>query len=221
VVAATTVVGTGLLGAGLSAKPGSPAFYASTGAVAVVWTFGGFASGPLHRGRTSDGLRRPLLTPVAVGAGAFGLFYAAALVAKRIPVLDDALVGVLSYAEEGDAGLVLATTLANGVAEEVFFRGALFEAVPPRHAVAASTAVNMAATAATRNPALVLAAGVMGTLFGWQRRRSGGIQAPALTHVTWSALMLRFLPPLFRGRQEAVSAGPPGAAPRRRLRRPG
>ena len=46
--------------------------------------------------------------------------------------------------------------------------------------------------------ALVLAATVMGTLFAAQRRASGGIQAPVLTHLTWSILMLRYLPPLFR-----------------------
>jgi len=38
----------------------------------------------------------------------------------------------------------------------------------------------------------------MGALFGLQRRASGGIQAPVLTHLTWSTLMLRYLPPLFR-----------------------
>jgi len=38
---------------------------------------------------------------------------------------------------------------------------------------------------------------VMGVLFALQRRASGGIQAPILTHLTWSALMLRYLPPLF------------------------
>ena len=37
----------------------------------------------------------------------------------------------------------------------------------------------------------------MGLLFGMQRRASGGIQAPMLTHLTWAMLMLRFLPPLF------------------------
>jgi membrane protease YdiL (CAAX protease family) len=40
----------------------------------------------------------------------------------------------------------------------------------------------------------------MGMLFAWQRRATGGIQAPLLTHLTWSVLMLRFLPPLFRRR---------------------
>ena len=38
----------------------------------------------------------------------------------------------------------------------------------------------------------------MGALFGLQSKASGGVQAPALTHLTWSVLMLRFLPPLFR-----------------------
>ena len=42
----------------------------------------------------------------------------------------------------------------------------------------------------------MLASGTMGTLFGLQRRATGGIQAPVLTHLTWSTLMLRFLPPL-------------------------
>ena len=35
-------------------------------------------------------------------------------------------------------------------------------------------------------------------LFGLQRRTSGGILAPALTHLTWSLLMLSYLPPLFQ-----------------------
>ncbi len=43
----------------------------------------------------------------------------------------------------------------------------------------------------------MIASLVMGALFGWQRRATGGIQAPVLTHLTWSVLMLRYLPPLF------------------------
>jgi hypothetical protein len=93
---------------------------------------------------------------------------------------------------------VLVTTLANGAAEEVFFRGALYAAIGARQPVATSTGVYVLATVATRNPALVLAAGVMGALFGLQRRATGGIQASTLTHLTWSSLMLRYLPPLFR-----------------------
>jgi hypothetical protein len=35
-------------------------------------------------------------------------------------------------------------------------------------------------------------------LFGLHRRASGSVLAPALTHLTWSLLMLNRLPPLFR-----------------------
>jgi membrane protease YdiL (CAAX protease family) len=129
---------------------------------------------------------------------AFGAFYAAALVVRRIPLLDEAMTSVLSYATRGTGPLVLTTALANAVAEEVFFRGALYAALAERRAVPVSTAVYVTATAATRNPALVLASAAMGTLFAAQRRASGGVQAPILTHLTWSALMLRYLPPLFR-----------------------
>ncbi|WP_408899582.1 CPBP family intramembrane glutamic endopeptidase [Nocardioides sp. R1-1] len=208
VVGATALTGAGLLGASLSTRPGSRDFYLSTAAVAGVWTVGGLASGPLHRGwiESRDAtLRRPVLTPVVTGVAAFGLFYAAALVARRVPVLGEAVARVLRFADEGDDRLVLATTLANGVGEEVFFRGALYAVLGDRNPVLSSTAVYAVATSTTRNPALVLAAGVMGTLFGLQRRASGGVQAPLITHATWSALMVRYLPPLFRGR--GVSLG--------------
>lgn len=201
VTAGVSVAGAGLLGVSLSRKPGSAAFYGLTLGVAGTWVAGGFASGPLHLGwmrSPADTLQRPLLTPVALGAGAFGFFYGAALVARRVPLLGAAITRVLRYAHQGSPPLVFTTTLANGVAEEVFFRGALYAAVGTDHPVLKSTAVYALATTATRNPALVLASVAMGLLFGLQRRATGGIQAPVLTHLTWSVLMLRFLPPLFR-----------------------
>jgi membrane protease YdiL (CAAX protease family) len=201
VVAAVSVAGAGLLGLSLSTRPGSKDFYATTLGVAAVWTAGGLLSGPLHLGwiqGRDDRLRRPVVTPVATGVGAFGFFYACALVARRIPVLDRAISRVLVFAEEGNDRAVLLTTLANGLGEEVFFRGAMYAALGDRHPVASSTAVYALSTTTTRNPALVLAAGVMGTLFGLQRRASRGLQAPVITHLTWSTLMVRYLPPLFR-----------------------
>jgi len=134
--------------------------------------------------------------------GAFGAFYGAALVARQVPVLDRAITKVLRYASQGSTPLVVATTLANGLAEEVFFRGALYAAIGVDRPVLTSTAVYGLATTATRNPALVLASLVMGAIFGTQRRITGGIQAPMITHVTWSALMLRYLPPLFADRPD-------------------
>jgi hypothetical protein len=111
---------------------------------------------------------------------------------------------------------VATTALANGVAEEVFFRGALYAAIGVDRPVITSTAVYVLATAATRNPALLFASLIMGALFGMQRRITGDIQASVLTHVTWSALMLRFLPPLFAERPDMH-----GSRPRGRLMLPG
>jgi uncharacterized protein len=198
VVAATAVAGAGLLGTSLSTQPGSPRFYALTAATAATWIAGGVASGPLHLGHSVGRLRRPVLVPAALGVAAFAPFYAGALVCRRIPPLRRMLTSVLAYAHQGSTPAVAATTLVNGAAEEVFFRGALYAAHAGSTPVLASTGGYVLATAATRNPLLVLASAIMGTLFGVQRRATGGIQAPLITHLVWSTLMLRFLPPLFR-----------------------
>lgn len=195
-VAGTLAVGSALLGRSFRSQPGSREFYTETLSVAGVWTAGALLSGPLHLGwiESRDGTHaRPLVTPLATGVVTFGLFSAAASVAQRIPVLEQALQRVLAFAVEGEDRLVLLTTLTNGLAEELFFRGALY-AASPDHPVVVSTVAYTAVTASTRNPALVVAAAVMGTLFGLQRRASDGLQAPALTHLAWSTLMVRRLP---------------------------
>ena len=204
VVAAVSVAGVGLLGLSLATRPGSGRFYVLTSATAATWAVGGLLSGDQHLGhRITPGRRphRPVLVPLVTGVGAFGAFYGLALVARRIPWLDEAIAHVLEFADEGATPLVLLATTANGVAEEIFFRGALYAAVGDRHAGMVSTVAYTAATLSTRNPALVLAAAVMGSLFAVQRRVTGGLQAPVITHVTWSMLMVRYLPPLFRPAQ--------------------
>ena len=137
------VAGAGLLGVSLSQQPASPRFYGLTLGVAATWLAGGVASGPLHLGwmkSPADTLRRPVLTPVATGVGAFGVFYAVALVVRKVPVIGPAITRVLRYAHQGSKPLVLTTTLANGIAEEVFFRGALYAAVGADNPVLKSTA---------------------------------------------------------------------------------
>lgn len=201
VVAGTSVLGATLLGTSMSARPGSTGFYALTLGAAGAWTVGGLVSGPLHLGWIEGRdrhLRRPLVTPVATGVGAFGFFYGCAVVVRQVPFLDAAICRVLAFAEQGSMPLVLLTTYANGLGEEVFFRGALYATLPREWAVPASTGVYVLATLTTRNPSLMIAAVVMGALFGMQRRATGGLQAPLVTHLTWSTLMVRYLPPLFR-----------------------
>jgi membrane protease YdiL (CAAX protease family) len=199
-VAGVCIAGAGLLGASFSTKPGSAPFYVLSLGAACTWLIGGLQAGGVRVGRehaAPDGFRA-VVAPIATGVAAFGFFYGAARIAHRIPVLNEALSSVLRYAQKGSNPLVMLTALANGVGEEVFFRGAVFTAVEDRHLVLASTAIYTLTATATRNPALMLASAAMGVLFGLQRRATGGIQAPVLTHLTWSTLMLRFLPPVTR-----------------------
>jgi CAAX protease family protein len=191
ILAVTGIGGSGLLRLGLAARPGSTRFSALTLATAGVWTAGTVASGyPIRAGA-----RRPV--PVSTGAAAFLAFLAAVPVAQRLPVLDRAIGNVLRHADAAPTALVLLTSCANAVGEELFFRGALYAALEQRHPVADSAAVYTAVTAITRNPALTLAGAAMGVLFAAQRRTSGGVQAPVLTHLTWSVLMAGLLPTLF------------------------
>ena len=197
VVSAIYLIGTGLLGASLSTRPGSGRFYALTFSTAATWVVGSLFSGPLHRGwieNRARQLNRPVAVPVATGVAAFVVFCVGALVVRRIPLLDRAVSGALVFAEVGRGPWVLLTTCANGIGEEVFFRGAIYAALPGPDPVLGSTAAYTLTTTATRNPALVLAAGVMGSLFGYQRRATQGLQAPLLTHLTWSTLMVTLLP---------------------------
>ena len=201
VVSAVHLLGTGLLGASLSTRPGSGRFYALTFSTAATWVLGSLLSGPLHLGwieNRSRHLNRPVVVPVVTGVGAFGVFCVGALIGRRISVLDRAISGALAFAERGRGPWVLLTTCANGIGEEIFFRGAMYAALPGTNPVLSSTAVYTLTTIATRNPALVLAAGLMGTLFGYQRRATQGLQAPLLTHLTWSTLMVTLLPRIFR-----------------------
>ena len=199
VLAATGIGGTALLGMSLSTEPGSPRFYILTMGLAGTWAAGAISSGPLplHRpGRRHNDLL--VAGSVLTGAAAFGLFYGAARLARHIPPLNRAIGTVLGYADGGSMPLVLLTASANAVAEELFFHGALWPAKQQPHPIATTTLAYAATTAVTRNPALVLAGIATSVLFGIQRHTSGGVLAPALSHVTWSLLMLIYLPPLYR-----------------------
>jgi hypothetical protein len=127
------------------------------------------------------------------------VFVLGALVVREIEPLRALTEDVLAHARYGSLPLVAAVTLLNGVAEETFFRGALFAALGKRRPVLFSTAIYALVTVATGNPMLVFAAATLGVILGLQRRASGGILAPMLTHVTWSMAMLLVLPPLFAG----------------------
>jgi uncharacterized protein len=201
VVAITLAVGATLLGFSFSVRQGDPAFYALTFGLAATWTFGSLLSGPLHMGHILLGgtLRRPILTPIAAGLLLAALFVVGALIVRSIPSLARLAEDVLGYARLGNLWIIFMITLVNGIAEELFFRGALFAAIGAWHPVLISTVLYGLATIAGGNPVLVFAAVVLGTVVGLQRRASGGVLAPILTHITWSLSMLFVLPPIFAG----------------------
>jgi uncharacterized protein len=199
VVAVTLAVGAALLGFSFSVQQGDPAFYALTFGLAATWTFGSLLSGPLHLGHILLGgtLRRPIVTPIVTGLLLAGLFVVGALVVRSIPTLAGFTEDVLGYARLGNLWIIFMITLVNGIAEELFFRGALFAAIGAWHPVLISTILYALATIAGGNPVLVFAAVVLGTVVALQRRASGGVLAPILTHITWSLSMLFVLPPIF------------------------
>ena len=198
VTVAFVAIGALVLGWSVRLKPGDDLFYLGTFSLAIVWTVGAFASGRIHLGRIAfrDRLTRPILTPLALGFGLAGVFILGALVVREIPVLSDQVASILDFADEGSVPLLMLITAVNGVAEELFFRGAAYAAIP-RHPVLWTTAAYVVATLATGNVMLAFAAVLLGTLCGLQRRASGGILGPVLTHVSWSLTMLLVLPLLF------------------------
>jgi hypothetical protein len=198
VVAVTLVLGATLLGLSLAVEPGEVAFSLLTSALALTWLVGGLLSGPLHAGRMRlrGELRRPVVQPVLVGLLLVAVFSVGALLVAQVPFLAASVDDVLEHARRGTLWLIAVITLVNGVAEELFFRGAMYAAIGRRHPVAISTAVYTLTTVVTGNVMLVFAAAVLGLVVGLERRVSGGVLAPALTHVTWSLGMLFILPPL-------------------------
>lgn len=198
VTLAFLVLGACVLAVSLRIEPGSPWFYPAALGLAAVWTVGAFASGPLHLGHIDhpDGARRPVLTPIALGLLLAAVFVAGGLLVRQVPMLDEQVRRVLELADQGSGPLIVLVTAVNGVAEELFFRGAVYAATT-RHPVLVSTVAYALATLATGNVMLGFAAVGLGVLVGLQRRASGGILAPVLTHVTWSMSMLVVLPVVF------------------------
>jgi uncharacterized protein len=190
------VAGTSALAGTLAAPSGSELFYGLGLLAAGIWIAGAFLSGPVPVGRRWDrgGRHRTTAVAVLVGVALFLVFAAASRVAARIPSLADSMTSILARADAGPRALVLGVALLNGVGEEVFFRGAVPAALGPDHGPLWAVVLYGLVTVATLNLALVLAAVVMGTVFSVERRASGGVLAPCLTHVTWSTLMILLLP---------------------------
>lgn len=200
IVAVVLVVGAALLGYSLTLEPGNDLFYWLTLALAGVWALGAFASGPLHLGciRFRGRNQRPVITGTAIGLLLGAVFIIGGLIAREIPPVRDYIIVVLEFANYGPLALVVFITVINGLAEEMFFRGALYSALGTMRPILISTIFYVIATAVTTgNPMLGFAAIILGPICAFERRVTGGVLAPMLTHFFWGLVMVLALPPLF------------------------
>ncbi len=200
VVAVTLVVGASVLGYSLRRHPGESSFYWLTLVLAAVWVAGAMLSGPLHlggicwRGRN----QRPVITGTTIGLLVGGAFVVGGLIVRKIPPVAELITRVLLFAHHGSYAFIVVITVVNGIAEELFFRGALYSALGrQRYPVVISTVLYTAATMASGNPMLGFAAVILGTVCAFERRATGGVLAPVLTHVVWGLIMVLVLPPMF------------------------
>ncbi len=199
VVTVVLVIGAALLGYSLTRRPGDTSFYWLTLALAGVWAIGALFSGPLHLGciRFRGRNQRPVITGTAIGLVLGGVFVAGGLIAREIPGVREYITQVLEFANYGPLVLVTFITVINGIAEEMFFRGALYTALGTTYPAVISTALYVITTAATGNPMLGFAAVILGAVCAWERRITGGVLAPILTHFFWGLVMVLALPPVF------------------------
>jgi membrane protease YdiL (CAAX protease family) len=199
IVVVVLVIGATLLGVSLSSTPGGTSFYLLTVALAAVWAVGARVSGPLHMGSVTfrGRNRRPVITGTALGVLLGGVFIVGGLVAREIGPVRDYIVEVLAYANYGSLWLVVLITVVNGLAEEMFFRGALYSSLGKYHPEIVSTIVYAVAVSAAGNPMLGFAGIILGGVCAYERRITGGVLAPMLTHFFWGLVMVLALPPMF------------------------
>jgi uncharacterized protein len=136
-----------------------------------------------------------MVPSLILGLLAVGVCLLAALLVAQAPTLREPVDDLLDHARFGSLPAVVAITVLNGIAEELYFRGALYAALRRTHPVAVTTVLYALTTVSSGVP-LVLAALMVGLLTALQRRVTGGVLGPVITHLTWSVGMLLLLPPV-------------------------
>jgi len=199
VVAVVIVFGAAALSFALRSHPGQPSFYWWSLTLAGVWALGAFLSGPLHLGgaRWRGRNQRPVVSGTVIGLLLGGVFVLGGLIAREIPVVADLITRILHYTDQGSWRLTMAVALVGAVAEETFYRGSLYTALGRHHPLLISTVIYVIATLASGNVMLGFAAIFLGTVCALERRATGGVLAPILTHFVWTLVVLLALPPLF------------------------
>lgn len=198
--AVTITLGAILLAITLRTESGGRQFFVLGLILAALWIIGALASGPLRLGvaRTRSGERsRAVVQSLAIAVILIVLFLTGALLVAQVPGLREPVLELLEHGRDGPLATVALLTALNGVGEELFFRGALYAAFGGGWlAVGLTTGLYTLTTIGSGVPLLVLAAAVLGLVTALQRRVTGGVLGPIITHVSWSVSMLLLLPPV-------------------------
>lgn len=197
--ALSLVVGAAVLGWSLTLEPGDVWFYPATLALALVWTCGAFAARaalrqPLAGLWRSGSVARDLRLGAGAGIVLLVVFLVGAFVLMLVPPLRDPVQRLLAHADQGSFPVVFALTMINGAAEELFFRGALFDACAGLRPLVVTTVIYTLVTAASGIWMLAFAGLVLGVIVAWLRRRTGAVLASTIAHLLWSGGMLVLLP---------------------------
>ena len=190
-VVGTLVLGAAALAFTLNRPSGDDLFLVTGYAMAAVWAGGALLSGPIPR--SHGGAGRAAVIGAAIGAFLLGCCLLIAVLIADVPVLAEPADELLNHAD-GALLPVLLMTAANGVGEEMFFRGALFSALPRRSAIVVTTVLYALTTVGSGIVLLVLAAAMLVAVTAFLRPRTGRLAAPIATHLVWSLGMLLLLP---------------------------
>jgi membrane protease YdiL (CAAX protease family) len=199
VSAVTLAVGSFMMAWTIRISPGDPGLYATTLALGTTWVVGALLSGKIEvgTGTTRNGARSSRaisLQSFLLGVILIALYLAGGAVVALIPALRDPLIGLLAHASLGILPVVIMLLCLNAVAEELFFRGGLYAAAGGQHAVLLTAFVYALSMVPTGIPMLVAGSAILGAVLGLQRRVTGGVLGPIITHLTWLAGMLLLMP---------------------------
>ena len=184
-VTATGIGGASLLGISLSTKAGSPEFYILTMGLAGTGPPARSARRPLAEHDPGPG-RRPAPAPVVMPV--LTVRQHRALLRRRparrhIPPLNRAIGSVLTRMQTMAHRPSCCSPVRQRGGRELFFARRTLVLVQDSHPLAKTTLAYAATTAATATPRSCSPGPGPGVLFGFQRRTSGGILAPALSHL--------------------------------------
>ncbi|WP_420039093.1 CPBP family intramembrane glutamic endopeptidase [Gordonia sp. MP11Mi] len=168
----------------------------------MIWAVGAVWVGGVRLGTSSGRARRVGFVSTVTALGVAASFIVGGYLAARVPFLDDQIDELISRTDHAFVLSLFLVAAVTGVAEEMFFRGALFDVASRSlsgdsiRTVAATTILYTVVTAVTANLGLTLAAAALGAMVGTARAYSGSVIPAIVGHLAWTVATIGILPQL-------------------------